>query len=340
VAQVEASYGSLNTTLNYAMTEIDNLEELVNSLTGTAPSRIYEEARNSVVVIRTNLGQGSGFFYAPDLILTNYHVIEGASSIEVEYYDRQRTQAFLVGGDPYADVAVIRVEMMRNISALTLANSSQALVGQQVIAIGNPLGLTGSLSLGYVAQVNKLTDIYPIIVPVLELDITIAPGSSRGPLLDLSGRVVGITNAGTGHGLNFAVPSNIVARAASSIQANGTYGHPYVGVQLVELTPDYINSNNINNIDPFQSGLMVTLVNPGTPAAEAGLQAAISGSEGVEARDIILAIDGHPILTFEDWAAYVEEQISPGETMLVELWRYGTTVTIPITPTRRPPYEE
>jgi len=333
---------ALNTTVGKLASEVSDLGEVLGSLLNSTPAHIYEEVHKSVVLIRTNLGQGSGFFYGPDLILTNWHVVKGADRIEVEFYNRERGTAQLVGGDPYSDVALIRVASAPDITPLSLGNSSAVWIGQQVVAIGNPLGLSGSLSSGYVAQINKLLNLPPIIVPVLELDVTIAPGSSGGPLFDLSGDVIGITNAGTGYGINFAVPSNIVERAARSILQTGSYEHPYVGVSLVELSPESIRALNVINIDPFQTGLIVMGVSPGMPAEEAGLEPAVrtqdqSGSPAYEARDIILAVDGHPTLTFEDWAAYVEEKVSPGQVMSLKLWRSGTVTSVNVTATSRPP---
>ncbi len=344
VRMIEDSYRALNLTLGGVVSNLSILTEMIQSYLNRTPANIYQDVYKSIVVVRTDLGQGSGFFYGPTILLTNWHVVEGATSIEVEFYNRQRSKGSLVGGDAYSDVAVIRVASAPEVKALVLANSSQVWVGQQVVAIGNPLGLTGSLSSGYVAQVNKPLDMPPIIVPVLELDITIAPGSSGGPLFDLSGQVVGITNAGTGYGINFAVPSNMVRRAASSILTTGSYQHPYVGISVVELTPETIESYNIFNLDPFQTGLMVTEVVAGTPAEKAGLRPAVQGrapdgSTGYEAKDIIVALDDRPTLVSEDWPAYVEEYVSPGQTMQLQVWRSGTITTIPVTATSRAPYQ-
>jgi S1-C subfamily serine protease len=160
----------------------------------------------------------------------------------------------------------------------------------------------------------------PLIVPVLQLDITIAPGSSGGPLLDLYGNVVGITNAGTLYGFNFAVPSNIVKRVASSLIESGYYRHPLVGFWIVELTPESIRELNILNVEPFQTGLLVWDVMENYPAADAGLRGVVEtqapdGSTGYIARDIVLAVDGHPTPTLAEWSIYVEENVSPLQTI-------------------------
>jgi S1-C subfamily serine protease len=347
VTEYEAEILRLNSSLNDLTSQLSNLENANAYLLNQTPANIYQSAHKSVVVIRTPLGQGSGFlYYNSSLILTNWHVVESETAIEVEFYDRSRKNATLVGSDAYADVAVIMVlAAPLDAKPLQLESSSNLWIGQQVIAIGNPLGLTGSLSSGYISQINRRISItgLPIIVPVLQLDVTIAPGSSGGPLLDLLGNVVGITNAGTSYGINFAVPSNIVERVASSIIKKGYYQHPFVGFVGTELTPEAIKSMNILNIDPFQTGLLITDVNPNTPAADAGLRPAVAtkasdGSAAYNAMDIILDVDNHPMLSFEDWSAYIEENVSPGQPITLTLWRSGNLEPIVVTTTYRPQY--
>ena len=348
VTEYEAEILRLNSSINDLKYQLSNLENAGAYLLNQTPANIYKSAHKSVVVIRTPLGQGSGFLYGnSSLILTNWHVVESETVIEVEFYDRSRKNATLVGSDAYADVAVIMVPAAPlDARPLQLESSSNLWIGQQVVAIGNPLGLTGSLSSGYISQINRRISItgLPIIVPVLQLDITIAPGSSGGPLLDLSGNVVGITNAGTSYGINFAVPSNIVERVASSIIEKGYYQHPMVGFNGIELTPETIKSMNIINIDPFQSGLLITDVTANTPAAKAGLRPAVAtqdsgGSRAYSAMDIILTVDGHPTLSFEDWSAYVEENVSPSQPITLTLWRSGNLESVVVTTTYRPQYQ-
>jgi S1-C subfamily serine protease len=362
VVAIETSLLSLNETLRaFNATEIrtevealrSSLGELESQLSSLeegmlqhTPAAVYEDTYRSVVVIRTPLGQGSGFLYGnQNLILTNWHVVKDETEIEIEFYDRTRVQATRVGSEAYSDVAVIKVAgAPLDAKPLQLGNSSELLIGQQVLAIGNPLGLTGSLSLGYISQINKLIDLPPLIVPVLQLDITIAPGSSGGPLLDLKENVVGITNAGTQLGFNFAIPANIIRRAASSLIENGYYRHPFVGFRGVELTPETITELNVLNVDITQRGLLVWEVIPNTPAAEAGIVGVVStqtqgGFQAYEARDIILEVDGHPMFTFEDWSAYIEEKVSPGQNITLTLWRSGEIVLINLTTTQRPDYE-
>jgi len=335
-----AEIGATVEALEGLISELSNLEAIVDQLLDLTPTEVYEAAYRSVVVIRTPVGQGSGFLYnTSNTIVTNYHVVTNETDIEIEFFDRTRTQATVIGSDAYADVAVLSVPTAPA-EATPLNFGNQSSIGQQVVAIGNPLGLTDSLSVGYISQVNRLLDIEPIIVPILQLDLTIAPGSSGGPLLDMSGNVVGITNAGTDVGFNFAVPVNIAKRVVSSILEEGEYKHPFVGFSILPLSPEVITFFNIVNVDPYQTGLLVVEVVPGFPADEAGLKPAVSGVQGYTAIDIVLAVDGHPTFIVEDWSAYMEVEVSPGQSINLTLWRSGVIESVDVITTERPPYEE
>ncbi len=328
--------------------QVSELEESLSSIVSQTPAEIYQSTYKSVVVITTNTRQGSGFLYnSSNMILTNWHVVEGETEIYVQFYDGTRRRASLVGLDAYSDVAVLMVSSSPpEAKPLKLGNSSELYVGQQVVTIGNPLGLTGSLSSGYVSQVNKVIELdeVPIKVPVTQLDITLAPGNSGGPLLDLSGNVVGITNAGTSYGFNFAITSNIVRRVVTSIIEKSYYSHPFIGFYILELTPEVIQDYNILNVESFQSGLLVWEVIENYPAEQAGLKGVVEttdseGQLGYMARDIVLAVDGHPTRTIAEWTAYVEEHVSPGQTIILTVWRSGETATVNVTATSRPSYD-
>jgi serine protease Do len=340
-----AEIGTAVETIEGLISDLSNLEGIVDQLLNLTPTEVYEAAYKSVVVIRTPIGQGSGFlFNNSNIIVTNYHVVADETDIEIEFFDRTRTQATVIGSDAYSDVAVLTVPTVPA-EAKPLNFGNQSSIGQQVVAIGNPLGLTESLSVGYVSQVNRLLDLEPIIVPVLQLDLTIAAGSSGGPLLDMSGNVVGITNAGTDVGFNFAVPVNIMKRVIPSLIEEGEYKHAFVGVSILPLSPEVITFFNIINVDPSQTGLLVVDVVPNFPADDAGLNPAVNatapdGSPGYTAMDIILAVDGHPTFTIEDWSAYMEVEVSPSQSVTLTLWRSGVTSSVAVTTTERPPYQE
>ena len=332
--ELEDNILALSTLVN----QVNILEDNIDQLTRRTPSDVYASAYKSVVLITTPTGQGSGFMFENKTrIVTNYHVITNETNIEIQYFDGTRTNATTLGADPYSDLAVLEVSMSPDeVEPLTLSNESIG-VGQQVVAIGNPLGSTDSLTVGYISQVNKLLDIYPIITPVFQLDLTITFGSSGGPLLDLSGNVIGVTNAGTFFGLNYAIPLDILRRVVPSLISEGEYKHPFVGVSIIALTPQLITGANISNIDPYQNGLLILDVFPDYPAEEAGLTPVIYEQEEVIAVDIILAIDDHQVLTIEDWSAYMETKISAGETVTLTVWRSGEINSVQVTTTERPP---
>ncbi|MFC1488029.1 trypsin-like peptidase domain-containing protein [Thermoproteota archaeon] len=321
------------------ISDISGLEELVDQLIRQTPTDVYEVSFKSVVVIRTPVGQGSGFLFdTSNIIVTNYHVVEDETDIEIEFFDRTRTQATVIGSDAYSDITVLAVSSAP-LESQPMSLSDQPIgIGQQVVAIGNPLGLTESLSVGYISQVNRNLDLYPIIVPVLQLDLTIAPGSSGGPLLDLHGNIVGITNAGTEVGFNFAVPLEILKRVIPALIEEGEYFHPLIGVNLLVLSPEVVTSLNIINVDNYQTGLLILEVVTDSPAEQVGLRPAINGSQGLTAMDIILSIDGNPTLIAEDLTAYMEIEVSPGQTVSLTLWRSGITESVSIISTERPSY--
>ncbi len=339
-----SSLAELETTIEnveYLISELSDLENMVNQILGQSPRQVYEDVYRSVVVIRTPLGQGSGFiFNSANIIVTNYHVVTQETNIEIEFYDRTRTQATVIGSDPYSDIAVLTVNNVPSgVSPLVFSDQTDVYIGQQVVAIGNPLGLSDSLSVGYISQVNRTLEIDPIIVPVLQLDLTIAPGSSGGPLLDLSGNVVGITNAGTDVGFNFAVSLNILRRVIPALISNGDYVHPFIGIYPIALTPEIVTELNILNVDIYQRGLLVIDVVPDSPAAETGLNPAISGAQGYTAMDIILAVDGYPTFLEEDLTSYMEVEVSPNQVITLTLWRSGVITSVSLMTTGRPPYE-
>ena len=333
--------GTARETVENLISELTDLENRLNQLLDQTPQQVYKAAHTSVVVIRTPVGLGSGFVFADsNIIVTNYHVVTEETDIEIEFFDRTRVQATVIGADAYSDVAVLTVPSAP-IEAMPLIFSDQTdvSIGQQVVAIGTPLGLSESLSVGYISQVNRTLDLEPIIVPVLQLDLTIAPGSSGGPLLDLSGNVVGITNAGTDVGFNFAVPLNILRRVIPALITNGEYIHPFIGVYAIGLTPEVISDLNILNVNLYQKGLLVMGVVEGFPAAEAGLTPAVSGAQGYTAMDIILAVDGYPTFIVEDLTAYMEVEVSPGQVITLTLWRQGVISSVTFTTAERSPYQ-
>ncbi len=348
--QIEGLRLSLSSNLTRIRDElgsdIDSLRGILEEQGNRTAANVYQAVYKSVVMVRTTLGQGSGFVYDDEgHIVTNWHVVEGQRSADVEFYDESWSSAVIVGVDPFSDLAVITTSRTpAGVGPLVLGNSSLCSVGQEIVAVGAPFGLTGSLSFGHIAQLNKRIEDSetPIVVDVMQIDLSIAPGSSGGPLLDIDARVLGITSYGAGYGINFAIPSSIISRVASSIVEKGYYQHPYIGISSTDLNHDSIEELRVQNVSPDQTGMMILEVLPGLPAEEAGLQAAVTtvvgGQTAYIARDIIIGVDGRAVRSREDWAAYVEEYASPGRQMTLRLWRSGTVAEVTVTPTARPQY--
>jgi len=325
---------------------IAGFEEEIASISTATPASVYESSRKSVVIIRADTVQGSGFVWrTQNYILTNWHVVNETDTVTVEFYDGTRRSATVLGLDAYSDVAVLSITGVPDEAVpLELGNSSEIYIGQQVVAIGNPLGYSGSLSSGVISQVNERIDLPPLIIPVLQLDVTIAPGSSGGPLLDLQGNVLGITNAGTFYGFNFAVPSNVVKRVAESILATGEFRHPIVGFWGVLLTPEVVVDYNLVNVDLYQNGILIFDVMEGYPADDAGLRPVEDtvddeGYPGFLARDIIVAVDEITVRVWSDWDVYFAEVVSPDQSIVLTVLRDGTLEEVVLVTTYRDQYE-
>ncbi|MFQ5763163.1 MAG: S1C family serine protease, partial [Candidatus Bathyarchaeia archaeon] len=290
---------------------IDALRTEVQAVADTdsrlVANQVYNEVRESVVLIavstRGGFGSGSGFVYDEmGHILTNNHVIQGAIEIDVLFEDGIVVSASVVGTDPFSDLAVLQLESLpRDLKPVTLGDSSALKVGEQVIAIGSPFGLSGTVTVGVVSQTSRLLPGqtgYPI-PNVVQIDAAVNPGNSGGPLLNAKGEVVGITTAGVGINLNFAIPSNTVKREVPLLIAEGTYAHPWVGVATTGITPEIASTMNLNST----KGLLVVDVAPGGPAELAGLRGGtatliIGGVEVPIGGDVIIGADEISVTKF------------------------------------------
>jgi len=292
------------------------------------------------------LGSGSGFVYDADgRIVTNNHVVEGGSRYEVVFYDNQRRRAEVVGRDVDSDLAVIAVdELPPGIQPLPLGNSDELLVGQMVIAIGNPFGEQGSMSLGIISGLGRslesqrtLEDSFGryTLPEVIQTDAPINPGNSGGPLLDLTGRVVGVNSAirsttGFNSGVGFSIPVNAVHRIVPALIADGEYAYSYMGVQIQSLNLNLVERYRLSQVN----GAYVTAVTEGSPADEAGL---IPGSStNLTGGDLIIAVDGQPINDTEELIAYLVFKTEVGQVIDLTVLRDEEQVIVPLTLGERP----
>lgn len=321
---------------------------------------LYEQVSPGVVAIlvANELGgsSGSGFVYdSLGHIVTNYHVIEGATGLEVNFPSGLKTRAEIVGTDLDSDLAVIKVDVPQDtLVPLPLADSDQVRVGQTVIAIGNPFGLSGTMTIGIVSAKGRTLESmrqtdsgFFTAGDIIQTDAAINPGNSGGPLLNLAGEVIGVNRAirTTGataagdpvnSGIGFAVSGNIVRRVVPGLIANGEYNYPYLGITSREnLTLEMLDALGL----PRQTGAYVTGVNPGGPAAEAGLVAGTRPTSfpGLPAGgDLIIAIDGRPVMSFGEMLGYLINNKGPGDQVTLTVIRNNQEREVTITLGKRP----
>ncbi len=302
--------------------------------------RVFEQVNPAVVHIGVGDGQGSGFVIdQAGYIVTNNHVIAGATTIIATFHDGSQRDAELVGTDPDSDLAILKVNAQPGeLTAVPLGNSDQLRVGQIVVAIGSPFGLESTLTTGVISGLNRL---FPAngsynIPDIIQTDAAINPGNSGGPLLDLKGRVIGVNTAiespvRGSSGVGFAVPSNVVAKVAPQLIEGGRVAHPWLGISGTELNIQIARSLGL---DEEQRGIMVASVAAGGPAARAGLIPADPATNA--GGDIIVAIDSQPVVEFDDLLGYIVQETAVGQTVNLQVIRDGSTKTVPVTMGERP----
>ncbi len=297
-------------------------------------------------------GAGSGFIYDDqDHIVTNYHVVNGADQINVIFSDGTTVPAEVVGSDPNSDLAVLKANVPDGLKPLTLADSSQVKVGQIAIAIGNPFGLQGTMTVGIVSAVGRslptqsATDSGATysIPDIIQTDAPINPGNSGGVLVNDQGQVIGVTAAiesssGANAGIGFAIPSTTVQRVVPDLIQRGKHEYAWLGVLATTMTPDLAKAMNLPE---GQRGVLVIEVTKDSPADKAGLRASqktttIRGQQVPVGGDVITAINGEAIHTMDDLISYLASQVSVGEKVSLTILRDGAEKTIAVTLAARP----
>ena len=290
---------------------------------------------------------GSGFVF-DDLghIITNAHVVESASSVTITFLDGSQYNAQIIGLDKFTDIAVIKVEEKpRYLHPLQMGDSSTLKVGEQVAAIGNPFGLSGSMTSGIVSQIGRLLpsqDTGFSIPNVIQTDAAINPGNSGGPLLNMAGKVMGINTAiqsGTGQsaGIGFAVPSNTILKVVPVLIEKGKYSHPWIGISGKDIDPELAK---VRDLDQSKGFLIVTVV-PGSPAEIAGLKGVseikiIGDKEYPADGDIIVSVDGKEVRKISDILIHLQEEKSVGDEMILGILRDGEIMHIILALVERP----
>lgn len=321
---------------------------------------LYDSVLPGIVSLQVAGSQGgslgSGFVFDDQgHIITNYHVVEGAQQLEVDFTSGYKIYGTVIGTDLDSDLAVVKVNAPASeLYPLPLGDSSSLKVGQTVIAIGNPFGLSGTMTTGIISALGRTLDSardapsggFFTAGDIIQTDAAINPGNSGGPLFNLNGQVIGVNRAirttnftengePVNSGIGFAIAINIVKRVVPVLIAEGQYDYPYLGISSIdELNLPQIEALGLQSF----TGAYVTSVTPDGPADQAGIRAGSqTTSEGLSAGgDLIIAIDGQPVKSFDDLLQYLINNKGPGETVTLTVLRGQEQLDVPVTLGRRP----
>src|SRR4051812_16253977 len=314
-------------------------------------NEIYRRSGPGVVQITTTEGSsqalGSGFVLDKSgYIATNYHVVDGATSIEVRFSNDDTLKATLIGSDPSTDIALLKVDASPGaLTPLTLANSDNVQVGDAVVAIGNPFGLERTVTTGIVSALQRAVQAPNgyTIDHVIQTDAAINHGNSGGPLLDTTGAVIGVNSqietggSGDGNvGIGFAVPSNTVKTVLAQLRADGKVEHAYLGVSALDISADIAKAYSL----PVDKGVVIQTVTPGSGASDAGLkagteQAVIAGESFRMGGDVIVSADGKSVSSIDELRDVIANH-KPGDKIELEIYRGGNSKTVTVTLGRQP----
>jgi len=357
--------------------EDQNYSILTNHSTDLDLTTLFNDVDQSVVQISENsassLGsrQGSGFVYDElGHIVTNYHVVGNPQ--ETNLYERAFHITFLdgttylgrvIGADLYSELAVMTVENItrENVVPLPLGNSSQLRIGQPVVAVGNPFGLSGSMTEGIVSGLGRILpssvpqgdlllrqeDTASFLIPnIIQTDAVINPGNSGGPLLTTGGEVIGmntaiLSNTGVYAGVGSAIPSDIIKKVVPELISTGTYRHPYIGIAGVDMSPEIADEMGLNG----SRGFLVTEVTSGSPAERSGIRGGgaltdINGRQIELGGDVIVEVDNVTVRKIEDLLSYLQSERSIGETVILNVIRDGRNQEIGMTLAARPTQQQ
>ncbi|NHV46079.1 MAG: PDZ domain-containing protein [Candidatus Verstraetearchaeota archaeon] len=350
---------NLTAEINSLKNRISSLElresnvQTANQQINTSLSDIYEKAKYSIVMIKgfnvikdiftTYYSEviGSGFIVnltGEPLVVTNFHVIDGMINGSITFFDGEAYPFDVIGKDRYSDLAILKVYAPKEkLIPLPVISSSTLRVGDFVIAIGNPYGLQSTLTSGIVSQLGRAittetTGGY-LLADLIQITTPINPGNSGGPLLDIYGRVVGITTAIIlgAQNVGFAIPSDTLIREINDLVKKGKYDHPYIGISGIDIDYNIAKTIGIN----FTYGILIQSVVKGSPAEKAGLRGGtititIAGNQIYIGGDIILSVDGHSVKTMEGLLSYVERNKVPGQKIDIGIFRDGRIINIPL----------
>jgi S1-C subfamily serine protease len=368
VSNLQSAEGQPTQNITYENATVNNTTYVLGE--NFSLSQLYDQVKDSVVEVETTMLEGYDFAGNPVyggalgsgfvsnltgqfVIITNYHVIEGAINVTVTFADGDTYVANVTGEDPYADLATLSTEAPQTeYEPLNITSSSTLQVGDPVIAVGNPLGLTGSMTSGVVSALGRAVQVQGFTYDMYDCIQTTAPinpGNSGGPLLNYQGEVVGITSytatyeGEAAEGLGFAQPSDTILREVPSLIANGSYtSHSWLGASGNDMDPWIWQAMNTT----VTYGWLISSVTSGGPADTAGLRGGTTqfldpnpnvGTYVTIGGDIIIAMNGTRIKGEDDLSSYLEEYTLPGQTINVTVVRNNQTVNIAVKLGTRPP---
>ena len=319
---------------------------LVEIFERTEPGVVRINVQRSSAIEVNDGGVGSGFVYDKrGHIITNSHVIQASESINVTFLDGRSYEASVVGVDKFTDIAIIKVDAEPStLHPLKFGDSSELKVGQQIAAIGNPFGLSGSMTSGIVSQVGRLLPSASgySIPDVIQTDAAINPGNSGGPLLNMRGEVIGVNNAiqsttGEFAGVGFAIPSQTMVKIAPILISDGSYAHPWVGISGRDIGPETARLMGLDDT----IGFLVVDIMENSPAYGSGLHTSnetvtIHGEEVKIGGDVIRGVDGQEVRKIDDILVHLQRSKAVGDTLTLEVHREGQIVEIPIILQQRP----
>ena len=312
---------------------------------------IFEKSEESVVQVNvlrggSDGGMGSGFVYSEEgYIITNQHVVRDAKKVTVTFLDGEAYIGDVIGTDPDLDIAVVKVSPSNTyLQPITIGDSSKLKVGEKIVAIGNPFGLSGSMTSGIVSQIGRLLpqESGYSIPDVIQTDAAINPGNSGGPLINMKGEVVGINTAiqsitGEFSGIGFAVPSNTVKKIVPVLIEDGEFKHPWMGISGTDVDPELADFRELKS----SKGFLVISVIEGSPAEQAGLIGVtetkeIDGRELAVDGDIVLSIDGKTVRKISDILIHLQREKSIGDEMVLSVNRNGEILELTMVLEERP----
>jgi len=334
-----------------------NYGETVGEVTGIERSYeyslidIFEKSEASIVqvsVVRgeSDGGMGSGFVYSDEgYVITNQHVVQDAERVMITFLDGEAYIGNVIGTDRDLDIAVVKVEPTNTyLQPIKIGDSSKLKVGEKIAAIGNPFGLSGSMTSGIVSQMGRLLpqETGYSIPDVIQTDAAINPGNSGGPLINMKGEVVGINTAiqsatGEFSGIGFAVPANTVKKVVPVLIQDGEFKHPWMGISGTDVDPELAEVRGLNS----SKGFLVVSVIEGSPAETAGLLGVTEtketdGREFALDGDIILSIDGETVRKISDILVHLQREKSVGDEMVLSVNRGGEILELTMVLEERP----